>query len=83
LINPTKFEIRKWFEYGENDINTHMFRVCDDSNSEEYPIYISKSENVRERYDQIHNVNMQIVMSVYTYLLPIEWQLGEDKCFNF
>jgi hypothetical protein len=77
------FDIRKWFENGNIDNNTHMIVVCDTFDWDDYPVYVSKDQNVRKRYDQIHGVNMQIVMEVYSYSISIEEQLNQTKCFNF
>lgn len=77
------FDIRKWFENGNIDNNTHMIVVCDTFDWDDYPVYVSCNENVRKRYNQIHGVNMQIVMEVYSYSISIEEQLNQIRCFNF
>jgi hypothetical protein len=80
----TKPIIRKWFEEGNNENNTHMFVVCDTFDWEDYPVYVTKDQNVHKQYEQYHGSNMQKVMEVYSYSIPIDQQLATThRCFNF
>lgn len=61
-------DIRQWFERGKKENATHMIIVCDTFDYEDYPVYVSKEEDVREKLKEFsYNNNMQRVMEVYSY----------------
>lgn len=80
----TQQEIREWLEEGrkKKDI-THMIVVCDRFDLEDYPIYVAKTQNVRELYGEYHGPNMQKVMEVYSYKHDLEMQLQQPRAFYF
>ena len=77
--------LTKWFNQGKQDPqNTHMIIVCDTYDWEDYPVYVTKHQNVRETHEQYHSMPMQKVMEVYNYALPTESQLiGGVRVMNF
>lgn len=80
----TQEDIRKWLEEGKNDKDiTHMIVVCDTFDYEDYPVYVTKSENPREKFQEYDEKNMQKVMEVYSYNKSLESQLNEHRAFNF
>ena len=80
----TREEIRSWLEskVGDNDL-THMLVVCDTFDYEDYPVYVSRRENVREVFHKYNGPNMQKVMEVYSLRKDIEDQLNEHRAFHF
>ncbi len=80
----TQQEIRGWLEEGrkKKDI-THMIVVCDTFDWEDYPVYVAKTENVREVYNKYHGPKMQKVMEVYSYNHNLEEQLQKSRAFYF
>lgn len=88
----TQQEIRQWLNRDlesylgggitQKDI-THMIVVCDTFDWSDYPVYVTKDENVREVYDKYNHKNMQKVMEVYSYGRNLEEQLNEGRAFHF
>jgi len=77
-------DIKSWLKKGrEGKDITHMVVVCDTFDWEDYPVYVRKSENVRDIYCRHDGPNMQKVMEVYSYQLSLENQLCEQKAFHF
>lgn len=78
-------QLTEWFEAGKAiPENTHMIIVCDTYDWEDYPVYVTKDQDVRKVYAEHHQVNMQKVMEVYNYSLPAEPQLvGGTRVMNF
>ena len=80
----THEDIRRWLEEGKNNKDiTHMLVVCDTFSYEDYPVYVSGSENPREEFQKYNGKNMQKVMEVYSYNECFETQLNENRTFNF
>lgn len=80
----TLSDIRGWFKNGLEKKATHLMVVCDTFDHEEYPVYVQGSEDVRDKYDDYANKNMQKVLEVYNLSLDMEEQLAESpRTFNF
>ena len=60
-----------------------MIVVCDTYDWEDYPVYVSRRENVREIYSDYNGKEMQRVMEVYSLKKDTESQLNEHRSFNF
>lgn len=71
----TSAEIQGWFERGKREKATHMIVVCDTFDHDDYPVYVQRGEDVRERVAH-YGTNMQRVMEVYSYAIPWEQQSG-------
>ncbi|MDP2934656.1 MAG: hypothetical protein Q8N59_02755 [bacterium] len=76
-------DIKKWFEAGVKEGATHMIVVCDTFDYDDYPVYVSKDEDVQGEYNKYHGKNMQQVMEVYSLRLDMEMQLNEERAFHF
>lgn len=75
--------IDKWFDEGLKQDATHMIIVCDKFNWEDYPVYVSKDEDVKvieKRYDPN---KLQLIMEVYDLKLSKKKQLEECRAFNY
>ena len=59
--------IESWLERGNNEEYTHMIVVCDTFSYEDYPVYVTKAQEVRKIYDTLNGKEMQKVMEVYSY----------------
>jgi len=92
----TKQEIREWFvrpffAKGEKRLKnmcgkkriTHMLVVCDDFDYQDYPVYVTRAENVREVYNKYDGKNMQRVIEVYSYNHGLEEQLNEERAVHY
>lgn len=79
----TGAEINGWLDRLYSDDNlTHMIVVCDTYDYEDYPVYVSKVENVRDKRNS-YNGNMQRVMEVYSKNHDRQEQLRAMRTFNY
>ena len=78
----TQESIRAWFLQGKQKEATHMIVVCDTLDYEDYPVYVSKDENVEAKAKTNHGTNMQKVMEVYDLRMDMEMQLNEFRAFH-
>lgn len=79
----TREEIEQWFDEGVEEGATHMIVVVDEYDWEDYPVYVSKKQNVREIYNHYNGQNMQRVMEVYSLKKDKNSQLNEHRAFHF
>lgn len=84
MTAATRSEIRNWLNEGrDNKDITHMIVVCDTFDYNDYPVYVKKEEDVREKYSKYDGQNMQRVMEVYSFGLNLENQLNERRAKHF
>jgi len=83
-MSPTTVDdLREWFERGKKERATHMIVVCDTFDHEDYPVYVKKTEDVREVTKKYAlGENMQRIMEVYSYKKTFEEQSGR-RVFNY
>jgi hypothetical protein len=79
----TKQDIRNWINGAKKEGATHMLVVCDTFDYEDYPVSVMPDENVKEKYEQYNDKNMQKVMEVYNLSLDIESQINQVRAMNF
>jgi hypothetical protein len=65
-----------WLERGKVQGATHLIVVCDTFDHEDYPVFVSPDENVREIAKKYDGVNMQRIMEVYSINKDWETQLS-------
>lgn len=80
-MGTTKEDIRNWLARAEKN-HTHMIVACDTFGYEDYPVFVSDTENVNEVYNKF-NGNMQVVMEIYNLKMDLEKQLNEHRARNF
>ena len=76
--------IREWLTVNVPEGSTHMAVVCDTFDYEDYPVYVKKGEDARDKlakYDK--GENMQHLMEVYNLKMDIEKQLIQTRAFNY
>lgn len=73
----TRERLREWFDEGVKEGRTHLIVVCDTFDYEDYPVYVSKGENVQKVFSEHQGPNMQRVMEVYNLKKP--WDKQERK----
>lgn len=78
-----KIDIYKWLEIANFEGYTHVIVVCDTFNYLDYPIYVTESEDVKEKEKYYNNQKMQQVKEVYSLSHDIEEQLAEDCSFHY
>lgn len=77
----TQSEISGWLDELYTDENlTHMIVFCDTYDHSNYPVYVSKGQDVKAR---VKSGNMQKVMEVYSHNYTKEFQLSQRRAFNY
>ncbi len=78
----TKENIRQWLEEGKEKLATHMIVVLDTFDYEDYPVYVTQSDNLEKEIAKHSNSNeMSRVIEVYSYKLPLEPQINEHRAW--
>lgn len=78
----SKNDIREWLERGNNGKYSHMIVVCDTWDYDDFPVYVKFDEVLEEEMKHHNGVNMEEIMEVYNYLLPLEPQLNVRRAYN-
>lgn len=76
-------EIRNWLKKMREGGYTHMIVTVDTFDYEDYPVYISKNQNVREEEARINSTTFNRVMEIYSANLTDEEQLSQFRAFNY
>ncbi len=75
-------DIRGYVERGQKNGSTHVIIACDTFDNDNYPVFVSPTENVREKIDDINKAKMQRIDEVYNLQIPIEPQLEAPYSYN-
>ena len=81
-MNTTVNHIRTWLSQATKE-HTHMIVVCDTFDHEDYPEFVKKGEDAKEKAKKIQNWPMQRIMEVYDLALDLEKQLAETRAFHY
>lgn len=79
----TKQDIHRWLERGQKQNATHVIVVCDTFDHDDYPVFVSSSEDVREKERKYKNVRLQRVMEIYNLSIDLNKQLDERRAWNY
>jgi len=79
----TENDIRRWLERGKEENATHLIVVCDTFDYDDYPVYVSQDENVKDKMMDYDGKSMQKVMEVYKISMDWDSQLGQFRSFNY
>jgi len=80
-MSTSRQDISEWFDEAKRQGATHLIVVCDTFDHDDYPVYVTESEDVSERVNH-YSTNMQRVMEVYSMAKPKNAQLGETRAFH-
>lgn len=83
-------DIQRWLEEGRSKGATHMLVVCDTFDYDDYPVYVYEEgkgpsmsfTDVNKAFKRYNGPNMQKVMEVYSYALPLMSQLDEHRAMH-
>lgn len=82
-MGTTLQEIRNWVQRGQNQNATHMIVVCDTFDYEDYPVFVSESQSVKEVEADYNNKSMQRVIEVYNLRIDLEQQFQAVRAFFY
>lgn len=78
----TRDDIKYWLNNAKSKNATHLIVVCDTFDWEDYPVYVSADQSVRDVYFEYHMKNMQKVMEVYDLSLDLDMQINEYRSMH-
>lgn len=83
-MTATRSDISHWLDelYAEGSPYTHMIVGCDQFDYEDYPVYITKNEDVRAKVTEMLEGQMTGVHEVYDRSLEKEAQLNESSAWH-
>lgn len=82
-MGTSRETISRWFDAGKDADFTHMIVVCDTYDYEDYPVYVDRDEDVRDKFREFNGVNMQRVMEVYSFKVDKDIQMSETRAFHY
>lgn len=71
--------IKEWYDRGDDGTHSHMVVMCDTFDYEDYPMYVTKGEDPRERASR----NADKVMECYSYALGWDVQSKQFRAQNW
>jgi len=74
----TREDITRWFYEGQRQGATHMIVARDTFDWEDYPVFVSPQENVREKA-----AKQKKIMEVYSLSKSLDMQLNEYRAFHY
>ena len=72
-------DIKSWLVGAEKGGATHLIVVCDTFDHDDYPVFVSKEEDVFKKIAEFDEKDMQEIMEVYNMSQDIETQLQEKR----
>jgi hypothetical protein len=76
-------DISRWFDTGIEQEATHVIVVCDTYDHDDYPVYVSKGEDVHKVAEKYNGSNMQTIMEVYNMSMDKAKQMAQHRAFNY
>jgi hypothetical protein len=74
-MGTTRTEILEWIERGKAQNARWTIVVCDTFDWEDYPVFVTGGENLKEKVASYDQRNMQKIMEVYDLAGDIEAQI--------
>lgn len=78
----TREDIEEWLKNGIEQKCSHVIVVCDTFDYDDYPVYVSKTEDVKEKVKQYDGKQMQKIMEVYNLSLDLDEQLNTPRNYK-
>jgi len=64
-------DLREWYDSGVEQGATHLIVACDSFDYTDFPVYVSQTESVTERFNHYNNAQQMLrVMEVYDLSVP-------------
>lgn len=82
MTRATKQEISAWFDGGVADGAAYLLVVCDEFDMDDYPVYVTASEDPVEMVADYAGKSMSRVMEAYDLSLDRDAQLAEERSWH-
>ncbi len=79
----TQDDIRRWLDEAREKDATHMIVAVDTFSYDDYPVFVTPGQDVRERVDEVGAESMQRVMEVYSMAGDLDAQVAERRAYHF
>lgn len=82
-MTATRRDIAGWIKTAQQRKATHLIVACDTFDHENYPVYVSKDEDIKVKIKQ-YSINMQMIDEIYSFTgkYNIESQLAELRAWH-
>jgi hypothetical protein len=74
--------ISGWVKRAKESDCTHLIVVCDTFDHDDYPVYVTKDEDIHERIKHFQQASMQRIMEVYNMSMDLDKQLKERRAYH-
>lgn len=75
-------DIKRWVNSAKERNCTHLIVVCDSCDFDDYPVYVSKDEDINERIEYYRKAEMQRIMEIYNMSMDLDSQLKDHRAYN-
>lgn len=83
MMATSRAMLQDWLDllYGDED-RTHMIVVCDTFDYEDYPVYVTRAEDVIERKRHYESAPMSRVVEIYSTKYSRAGQMAEFRAWH-
>jgi hypothetical protein len=83
MSEASRQNITRWLNYPiDKNEYSHMLVICDKFDYEYYPVYIKKTDDIKQKTTYYNNSPMQEVIEIYNYSMDLEEQLNQNRVWN-
>ncbi len=82
-MSATRAVLVRWFDEGVRQGATHMIVACDTFSHDNYAVYVTAGQQVREVAAEHDGPNMTKVDEVYCLGLDRDAQMSEDRALHY
>lgn len=75
-------DIKRWLQNALDKNASHLIVATDTFDYSDYPIYVSKNENIEMIISNIKKKPMTRIMEIYNMTISLENQINEKRSWN-
>jgi hypothetical protein len=81
-MTATFQDIKRWVKEAKKQKATHLIVAVDTFDHDNYPVFVSEDEDIKERVAHFNGPNMQRIDEVYNMSMDIDKQLSERRAWH-
>ena len=81
-MTATKSDIERWLDSAIDQNASHLIVAVDRYDHDNYPVYVSRDEDIRKEIERVESASMQGIDEIYNMSMSIEEQLNEYRAYN-
>lgn len=82
-MGTSREEIKGWLDEAKKNGSTHLIVAVDHFDHEDYPVFVKKTDKVRDVANRLLQQQMTGIMEVYAMHLPLDKQLSEHRAVHY